>query len=177
MTTMKFFRMALIGAAAFAAISGVARAGVYKWVDKDGHVKYGDRLPPDQAGSAQEVNRSAVPLALQERLKKLDPDFRIKRISGNLGIAAVCLEVFPNDRGDPRFVQEFATSKLGDIRKAADLAYGYETEYDEGGVARRNVKKADDRCPDRRNDRDNSATFRIYQLIFDPKAVSAYRTP
>lgn len=173
---MKLFRIALISAAVSAAILGVASAGVYKWVDKDGQVRYGDRPPPSEAGTAQEVNRSAVPMALQDRLKKMDPDFRIKRINGNLGIASVCLEVNRHDRGDPQFVQEFASSKLGEIHKVADLAYGYGTEYDDQGQTIGTTQKADDRCPDRRNDRNSSTMFRIYQITFDPKAVSAYRT-
>jgi hypothetical protein len=173
---MKPFRAALIVAVVAAAVSTVAAAGVYKWVDKDGHVKYGDRPPPSEAAAAQEVNRSAVPVALQERLRKLDPDFTIRRINGNVGIASVCLELDPYERGDPRFVQEFGTSKLGEIRKAADLSHGYETEYDDNGRQVRNARKADDRCPDRRNDREATTIFRIYQITFDPKAVSAYRT-
>lgn len=173
---MNAYQWALIAAAAAAAMSGAASAGVYKWVDKDGKVRYGDRPPPSEAATVQEVNRSAVPMALQERLRKLDTDFRIKRINGNVNVASVCLEVNAQDREEPAFVREFAMTKLGEIRRVGDVSHGYATEYDEDGRTVGHDRKPDDRCPDRSQDRSNRTMFRIYQITFDPQAVNAYRT-
>lgn len=172
---MKPFQLALISAGICALMAGTAGAGVYKWVDKDGKVRYSDRPPPEQAGAAQEVNRSAVPIALQERLRKMDPDFSIKRISGNLTSAAVCLEVKQHDRDVPQFVSAFEASNLGKIQKAADIYDGYAQEYDEQGQSMNRVKKVDDRCPQRRVTYETNTAFRVYEIKFDPKAVSAYR--
>ena len=77
-TIMLMHRLALLCALLPAA---GAQAEVYKWVDKDGHVKYGDHPPADDP-AARQVNASNVPVALQDRLKSLD---------GGYGVLNMCI--------------------------------------------------------------------------------------
>lgn len=63
-------RIALSTAAAACvlALAGSASAATYKWVDENGKVHYGDKLPPDQInkGSVQ-LDKNAIPI------KRIDP--------------------------------------------------------------------------------------------------------
>ena len=47
-------------AAAIAAAGALAQAQVYRYVDKDGHVVYTDRLPPDAAKDVQAKRWAAI---------------------------------------------------------------------------------------------------------------------
>ena len=180
---MKLQNLALIGGMAIAAITWTADAAVYKWVDKDGKVKYGDRPPPAEAVQSQEINRSGVPLALQDRLRSLDKAFNITRITGNVEVAYVCLE-YSTERGyDPPFVDALESSRLGTIKQSAKNLNSYpdyndqyddQDEYSGNAYSQRNRKVADDKCPARPVSGENMQR-RLYVITFDPKAVGIYR--
>lgn len=155
-----------------------ALAAVYKWVDKDGHVQYGDQPPPDQTSQSHEINTSGVPLALQKRLKQLDQGFAIKRISGNLDTAWVCLEVNPEDNAgygrEPPFVVAFRNENLGSI-KPANVVQARQTEYydEDGNLRTRYSRSGEDLCPTHPADA-AAPNWLIYEIKFDPKAVMIY---
>lgn len=168
---MKPRPLGLIFAALACVLAAEAGAGMYKWVDKDGHVIYGDRPPPGEAAHSEKINTSAVPLALQERLQQLDRSFSIKRISGNLDVAWVCLEFSAEERYEPAFVAAFNASNLGSIKQAAEVQY--HTEYDNEGNPRSRSRKGD-RCPEHRA-RGSDMRWGVYEIHFDPKTVNVYR--
>lgn len=158
-----------VGALASICAAG-ASAGVYKWVDKDGRVIYGDQPPPQNTGQSREINTSGVPLALQERLRQLDRTFTIRRITGNLDNAYVCLQIAAAEAYQPAFVAELDSSNLGTIAPAA--AEQDTVDYDSAG--RPLYRRGGVRCPEH----DNSSAdtqWVVYQIHFDPKAVAAYR--
>ncbi len=111
-------RILLVGAGVLCMLGFVQATAseVFKWVDKDGTVHYGDR-PPDN-GPAQQVNTSALPLPLQSRLRSLDPYFVITKFGGNINIGYVCGEFDPDSAGgnSPQFPAQVEATNLGVIR-------------------------------------------------------------
>lgn len=148
-------------------LAAAASADIYKWVDKDGRVRYSDQPPPDTS-QAHEINTSNVPLALQKRLRQMDPGFSIKRISGNLEVAWVCLTAKATDYEEPPFVTAFKSSDLGDIQPGASA----KVQYDDEGNLRRGGGTA--LCPERQAD-GSDLRWIVYEIRFDPKAVKIYR--
>jgi len=58
---------ALLGAVLLAAYGPVAAAGLYKWVDEDGQIRYSDRLPASQAKKKhQQLNRQGLVVSTTE---------------------------------------------------------------------------------------------------------------
>lgn len=166
---MNTYKKALVTGIFAVTLAAPALAGVYKWVGKDGRVHYGDRPPPDDAVQAQEVNRSGVPMALQERLRGLDSDFVITRISGNLETAYVCGEYNTESvPGEPRFPRAVERARLGSVKH-------FESRYDNDDEDNRSYRSeySDQRCPQRSKMRDMAQ--RMYEIRFDSEAVSAYR--
>jgi len=181
---MKRHHLALVsGLLAIAAVLPAA-AGVYKWVGKDGKVHYGDHPPTDEAVQAEEVNRSGVPLALQERLRGLDPAFIITRISGNLDIAYVCGE-FNQEAYDrePRFPGALESARLGSVKSQQDRSYedyqinSYQSQYNSQYGSRRDshARRPEGKCPPRPAPT-GDLKRRLYEIRFNAEAVSAYRT-
>ncbi len=144
-----------------------ALAGVYKWTDKDGKVHYGDR-PPEE-GQAQEVNRSGLPMALQDRLRNLDRNFIITRVTGNLETAYVCGQ-FVEATGEPRFAEALSRAKLGEVADSnssySDRRRGYYNPQSTEGK----------RCPEQRKSETNTGLAqRLYKIQFNPETVRVYR--
>lgn len=161
-----------------------AMAGVYKWVGKDGKVHYGDHPPADEAVAAEEVNRSGVPLALQERLRGLDPAFVITRISGNLEVAYVCGEFNQENYGhEPRFQTALESAGLGRVKSQEDRSYeeyqinAYNAQYNSqyGSRYGTRTKRPESKCPPRPAPT-GDVKRRLYEIRFNADAVSAYRT-
>lgn len=165
-----------------------AAAGVYKWVDKNGKTHYGDRPPPEEVAKVEEVNRSGVPLALQERLRGLDSKFIIVKISGNLDVAYVCGEFSQEDYGhEPRFPFLLEQARLGKTRGQQDRSYEdhvyneqatrmqalYSSQYGSRSYERPKLRP-EGRCPPRQVTGDMQR--RLYEIRFNADAVSAYRT-
>ena len=172
---MKSAHLAWIIAAATLAVSATAGAGVYKWVDKDGKVRYGDQPPPDQDAQAREINTSAIPLALQERLRQLDTTFSIKRMTGNLETAWVCLTRGADDGREPAFVTAFAYARLGTIKQSYNNSE-VEYDYDQYGSRRLRRGQSQERCPKQAPGATEDRRLEVYEIRFDPQAVSRYRS-
>jgi len=172
---MKSAHLALICAALAAVFSAEAVAAVYKWVDKNGNVIYGDQPPPDKTAQSKEINTSAVPLALQERLRQLDRGFTIKRITGNIDVAWVCLEYSISDRYEPSpaFVSAFNSTNLGTIQPGAMVQDNVQYNYDANGRLR-SSRNGTDRCPEHQADT-SGMIWGVFEIHFDPKAVVIYR--
>lgn len=168
---MKPTRLALISAALVSVLAAEAVAGVYKWVDKDGRVKYGDQPPPDETAQSREINTSGVPLALQARLRQLDRSFSIKRITGNLDIAWVCLEFSTEEGREPDFVSALRASNLGTIEQASMVQNN--VDYDDDGNVRYR-RGRNERCPEHQASR-SDMRWKVYEVHFDSKAVDIYR--
>ena len=59
--------LALVAAAALLALTGHARAALYKWVDEHGEVHYSDKVPPEAVNKGNvELNKQAVPIKKTE---------------------------------------------------------------------------------------------------------------
>jgi len=59
--------LALVAGAALLALSGHARAALYKWVDEHGEVHYSDKVPPEAVNKGNvELNKQAVPIKKTE---------------------------------------------------------------------------------------------------------------
>ncbi|HVT34170.1 MAG TPA: DUF4124 domain-containing protein [Nevskiaceae bacterium] len=148
---------------AAALLGGTAFAGVYKWVDADGRVHYGDR-PPANAG-AQAVSVGAIPSGLEERLRALDPDFSITRLSGDLKETLVCGEFDAHGVRDaqPRFLPALKASGLAEVLP------------DEGQPTVRGQRAPfydRDRCPPPAPQQ--RLAQRSYRIQFTPDAIAAY---
>lgn len=64
--TLRFLICALL-LAAFAASAQAAEKKLYRWVDKNGQVHYGDTIPPEYAEQDRDVlNRQGVPVGREE---------------------------------------------------------------------------------------------------------------
>lgn len=172
---MKLQHRALLAGLAIAALAPSAGAGVYKWVDKDGRVHYGDRPSVSEAAQADQLDRSGLPPALEQRLRSLDPDFVITRISGSLEVAWVCGEYRREaleDGGQPQFPLALERARLGKVRDRYGSYgnYGDDDQYDHRGR-----KKNSGKCPRRDPRAETDRQRRLYELRFDPEVVDAYR--
>ena len=69
---MKGRRIALVGAGLLLAVSAAAWGGIYKWVDDNGQVHYGERPPQAGGGEQVEVEPGPAPdaAAAQRRAKQ-----------------------------------------------------------------------------------------------------------
>ena len=175
---------AFVGVLCVAGCLQAAAAEMFKWVDKDGTVHYGDR-PPDTGGGVQEVNASLLPPALQERLRSLDPAFVITKFGGNLNVGLVCGEFDPDSAGarEPHFPALVESAGLGTVKPDA-VAQGqgayvvqYDGQYDAAGTYRRypHMVTQPGKCawPAQR---DASMQRRAYDIRFNADTVRAYRT-
>jgi hypothetical protein len=174
-------RIVAFAAALCAGIVLQAAAGeVYKWVDKNGTVHYGDR-PPDDAG-AHEVNTASLPLPLQERLRSLDPYFAITHFGGNLQVGLVCGEFDPESVGsnEPRFAQQVEATSLGTVKpdyspeshavvQPRSPHFNYYGGYTGASYPTSKCAWAPPR--------DARIQRRVYLIRFNPDAVRAYQMP
>jgi len=58
--------LATIGGLGLLALAQPAAASMYRWVDKGGHVHYGDTLPPSQSGRGYEIINPATGAVVQK---------------------------------------------------------------------------------------------------------------
>lgn len=141
---------------ALAIAATAAPAGVYKWTDKDGKVHYSDKAPSEP--TAVRMNDSAVPLALQTRLRSIDPRFVISYVGGNLVHAFVCGQTSADGADDSTYETPFAerleATQLGKVVRS-----GYDFE----------------RCPPIR--RDSSVSLQGFSIKFNQDAIAPYRGP
>lgn len=60
----------LIVAALSSLLPGLSQAKLYKWVDKNGNVQYGDRIPPEYASKERKtLNEQGITVDVKERAK------------------------------------------------------------------------------------------------------------
>lgn len=171
MNRLFVFVAAACGACLFVQASA---AEVYKWVDKEGGVHFGDR-PPDGAG-AHEVNTASLPLALQERLRSLDPYFTITHFGGNVEVGYVCGEFNP-DSGEPRFPTQVESTRLGTIRVDSAAANAGMTTVVVPHYTRRGTTTTLAAVPGKcawSAQRDPNTQRRAYEIRFNPDAVRTY---
>jgi hypothetical protein len=168
-------RWVFMGLLWLAAGAPVTAGEVFKWVDKDGAVHYGDR-PPDNAG-AQQVNLNTMPLALQSRLRSLDPYFVITKFGGDTNLGYVCGEFDPDSANaasgnsssayvEPQFPSQVEATNLGNILGATTSRYtrSYNYNYDY------------EKCPRASYNEMRHKRFLMYEIRFNQEAVRAYRT-
>lgn len=171
-------------------------ASVYKWVDADGKVHYGDRPSTDQAQIA--VDASIIPSALQNRLRNLDPHFTITKFSGDTKFGVICGEFNPDitDTQEPHFPVALDASGLGLIRTRSGYSQDeerakqrYQSSYDnskcpsivkyDNNACRAFRRSASDyrHCIERHrtNHRIDNTKYRTYQIRFNQDVMRQYR--
>ena len=142
-------------------------SGVYKWTDSNGKVHYGDRAPGD--APVEQLSTSNIPAALQDRLRQLDPAFKITLIGGNLENGFVCGEVPASVTPgiDAAFPAALEAAGLGRVKgnnafdDASEHFRYYRSKYDK------------ERCPP--PGRSKLSQLRTYDFRYDPDSIAAYR--
>jgi hypothetical protein len=103
---MKHYALAcgLVAAFAAGAVAAQAQQQVYRYIDKDGHVVYSDRLPPGGSKDVQSkriganiIENNAMPLAAQQAQER----FPVKLYSFSCGEVCSSAEALLNRRGVP----------------------------------------------------------------------------
>ncbi|HVT35124.1 MAG TPA: DUF4124 domain-containing protein [Nevskiaceae bacterium] len=149
-----------------------AGVGVYKWVDAEGKVHFTDQPTGNQP--VQQVNTSTLPLGLQDRLRSLDHNLSITHFDGDTTIGIVCAE-FDTDyvTSEPVFAQAVEAAKLGTVKTTSSYYDSTRSSYYWQAPARQSYDPR--KCP-RSSSKKRTLQSRMYEIRFNPDAVSVYRS-